>query len=257
MASEENKPKRSPKGVAQWPHLSKPSTNFNKDGTYEVDLILDPADPEVQNFVASLEELRDAKCPGGQFPVKEQLGKDKKTPTGMLQVKFRSSFRPALFDSRRNPLSPEVQIGSGSVIRVAYTENVYEAVRGAPNGGVNCYLQGVQVLELVEYVGKDAESLGFEEEEGYEVEPGQTAATFEGGNEKAPGPATAPKQTTAPRVAAPAASPVEDVLKKIGLHQKVVDAGVPMVDIERLWDACKKSEVMFKIRVNTLLNQKG
>lgn len=255
MASEENKPKRSPKGVAQWPHLSKPSTNFNKDGTYEVDLILDPADPEVQNFVASLEELRDAKCPGGQFPVKEQFGKDKKTPTGMLQVKFRSSFRPALFDSRRNPLSPDIQIGSGSVIRVAYTENVYGPVKGSPQGGLNLYLVGVQVLELVEYVGKDAESLGFEEEEGYEVEPGQTAAAFEGENEKAPGPAAAP--TRAPAAPAPTASPVEAVLKKIGLHQKVVDAGVPLVELERLWDACKKSEVMFKIRVNTLLNQKG
>ena len=59
------------------------------------------------------------------------------------------------------PTNGQLLIGNGSKVRVAYTENVYEPF----GGGINLYLNAVQVIELVEYQNKSAQAYGFDVEE--------------------------------------------------------------------------------------------
>lgn len=247
----EREVKVSPWGVASYPHLSVPSTKFDKEGKYEVDLVLDPADPEVVAFIEAIETFRDAERPGGNVPIHEQVDRKTKVATGMLTVKFRSNYRPAIFDAKKNPIPPEINVGQGSVIRVAYVFNDYEPKKDLPKGGINLYLQRVQVKQLVESHGMDGDC--FEEADGYEVEDSQKPTAFDGGGTNTGGTQPAGKTEAAKGVPSHA---LDAVLKEQGIYEKVVEHQVPTAELEKMWADCKQKPIMFKLRVNTWINQK-
>ena len=71
--------------------------------------------------------------------------------------------KPRLIDAKKNDISGTL-IGNGSIVKVAYYPYKWNYSLGnTERNGVKGILQGVQVIDLVEYVPKD----GFEEEEGY------------------------------------------------------------------------------------------
>lgn len=198
-----SKPKRqrltTPKGIAKFPRLNTPDTKFNANGEYKVSLILDPA--EHQDFLDMLDQLADEAYEAAKEDILEngkgsqkarenqakqvvrnepyiaELDQDGEE-TGMAEVRFKMkaliktkdgrelSFSPKLFDAQGQPIDPaKVEIWGGSVIRVNFTPSPYY-VAATKSAGVSLQLNAVQVLELVTGGGGNAESFGFEVEEG-------------------------------------------------------------------------------------------
>jgi hypothetical protein len=80
-----------------------------------------------------------------------------------IQLKRNGDLGPALtVDAKNNKLPAYIRIGRGSKVRVEGTLNVYDQ----GDGGINIYLNAVQVLSLVENTFGDSP---FEETEGYEI----------------------------------------------------------------------------------------
>ena len=190
----------SPRGVAKWPKLTSPDTRFKKEGVYSVDLLLDPENKEVQEFIskidAAVEEsfttsAADLKGPKAKtlqrtFPYKPEVDEDG-NETGMMVVNFKTNaqytdkkgevheVRPALYDAKGNKITRKLNVGSGSVMKVNGILMPYYMANGN-KAGVSLRMNAVQIIELKEFGGGDAASYGFGQEEGFEAE---TAAAGE------------------------------------------------------------------------------
>lgn len=271
-----------PKGVAKYPWLTIPSTQFNPDGDFKVDLVLDPSDPVVEAFLSGLDE--DVKTYFSELAKKDKkkanLAKTAKVPytsesdpstgqdTGMVVVKFKSGYKPGLFDAKRQPITDEdIRVGSGSIIRVAFTKNFYEGF----GGGMNLYLQQVQIINLVEYNANGEPAAGFEEEEGFEADqppPRESFPTAEAGDDE-PGekeeeqddlpyddqPPAAPSGGDDPRDELVERALIDD--KKMNLADRLHAAKIGYPQLRELWDAKKGNSAMFRIALNNMLKQKG
>lgn len=166
MAKEKKVTKVTPVGEAAWAYLNKPKAPFQGDASkgskYQIDIVFDPTEPA---WVAWLANLRDAYAalPGDktkrQSPVKAEVdGNGHETGRKFFTAKTGEQFKPRVFDRQGQPMPPEVIVGNGSKVRVSYIENVYDGF----GGGINFYLNAVQVMELVEYAGRDAGGYGFD-----------------------------------------------------------------------------------------------
>lgn len=173
----------SPKGVASYPYLTKPDTKFNPEGEYKVSLVV-PAD-EAQKAIDFLTKQHEASVAKAKSENKGKRVKEGELPfieneDGTVTFKFKLKAKvtpkvgepfeqkPVLFDAKGKPLTGEVKVGGGSVIKVSYeTVPYYTAIAGA---GVSLRLKAVQIIELKEFGGSaSAENYGFEEEEGFEA----------------------------------------------------------------------------------------
>jgi len=158
--AEKKKTYISPKGKAKWPWLRKADIKYVKDddnGKFSVALVLDPATVECEEFLALINSWSEA-VEGDGVPYKEV--------DGAILVRFASFYPPSVFDAHRNVIPPEVEVGSGSEIKVAFQPNYYKGF----GGGINLYMKAVQVIDLVAYTGASAEDVGFDEEDGYAPE---------------------------------------------------------------------------------------
>lgn len=162
-----------PVGFAKWAHVQSPKQPFKDergvskgDPKYQIDVVFDEADPEWAKFVAAIKRRMDAlpqqvdkktkKPIDKQEPIKYELdGNDQ--PTGRKYVTFKTGekFPPGVFDKYNEPLKDNV--GNESKVRVSFTPVPYEAF----GGGLALYLNAVQVLELVEFGKRSADSYGF------------------------------------------------------------------------------------------------
>jgi hypothetical protein len=151
-----------PRGIARWPFLNKPYTQFKPDGEFKVTLELDMDDDDAKEFITKMDEVvAKKKLKNHPYTVKD----------GKASFKFASNYKPQLFDSHGNKVAEELPLGSGSVIQCAVEPSIYDGF----GGGIKLYLKAVQVIELVEYSGASAEDYGFGQ-----VEGGFSADTFEG-----------------------------------------------------------------------------
>lgn len=162
-----------PIGEAKWAHIHTPKTPFDGKGNpkYQIDVVFEVTDEswkkwakDLSDKVRALPEQIDKKTGETykkQQPIKRELDANDE-PTGRYYATFKTSdkFKPGIFDKCGKPIPPEILIGNGSRVRVAYTENIYEAF----GGGINLYLNAVQVVELIEYQHKSAEAYGFKVE---------------------------------------------------------------------------------------------
>lgn len=194
-------------GVAIYPYLTKPDTKFNADGEYKVKLRLKP-DSTIRDAkgkeVADVQSfIDDMMIKAVEKAKQENKGRIKEgeppytidDETGDLLVNFKLkaqvkpkdgepfSQKPALFDAKGKPITPE-SIWGGSKIKVSFeVVPFYTKMAGA---GVTLRLKAVQVLELVTGgSGGSAESYGFGEEEGYEADDEAADAGFAGTAEEA------------------------------------------------------------------------
>ena len=177
-----------PKGIAQYPWLSKPDTKFDEEGQYKVNLILSQEDakPLIQqineSFAQNLKEEtkknkgKDIKT--ANPPYSDELDDDGK-PTGNIIIKFKSKaiYPPAIFDAQGNVMK-DSNIWGGSEIRVnGSIAPYYVPLIGA---GVSLRLRAVQVIEYVEGGTGRADRFGFEGVGGgfVQEEPASAAAAF-------------------------------------------------------------------------------
>lgn len=84
----------------------------------------------------------------------------------LLEARSGEKNRPGLFDAKRQSFPLSKQIGGGSKLKIKVTVNVYDGF----DGGVNLYLDQVQVIELVE--GGRSQECAFDETEGFVAEEG-------------------------------------------------------------------------------------
>ena len=148
-----------PKGKAVYPSLTRPDTRYNEEGVYKTGLTM--SEKDAQKFMEMLkevytEEFGAKKLPSAKLPFK-------KNDDGSVVFNFKSKNAPKLFDSKGNPIKDisELRVGGGSTIKIAGAAKAYNA-GGAT--GVTCYLNSVQVIDLVEYSSSPfgAEEGGFE-----------------------------------------------------------------------------------------------
>lgn len=161
VEKEKRERKLTPIGEAKWAHLDKPKAPYQGKGEpkYQLDVIFDPTTPEWNKWAKSLVEA--VKKAGKQSPIKKELDANDEH-TGRYYCTFKTSdkFQPKIFD-KHGKILEGVKIGNGSKIKISYMENVYEAF----GGGINLYLNAVQVIELVEFGSYTAESYGFDVED--------------------------------------------------------------------------------------------
>lgn len=171
--AEKKERKLTPVGIAKWAHVQTPKAPFEGKGDpkYMIDVVFDPKDEVAAEWLRDIRAKVEAlpvqidKKTGDplrkQSPLKRDLD-EQDQPTGKIVVTFKTGakFKPGLFNRHGTVIPPEVLIGNGSKVRVNYGENAYDGF----GGGINLYLNAVQVLELVEYGVKSAESFGFEVE---------------------------------------------------------------------------------------------
>ena len=167
--------KTTPIGEAKWAHLNAPNApfkdangNIKGDPKYCIDVVFDPKDPlwnawakHISDTIKAMPEQTDKKTGEvmrKQSPLKRELDADD-NPTGRYYASFKTSdkYKPQVFDKYNKPFDPEKMIGNGSKVRVSYVENEFPAF----GGGMNFYLNAVQVLEVVEYKSQNAEAYGF------------------------------------------------------------------------------------------------
>jgi hypothetical protein len=190
-----------PAGVAVFPHLAKPDIKFataeKPHGHYRLGVSLPMADPATQKLIADLESIRDAGAAKAQaenpkkkikladLPWKPELDEnDDETGNVIFNIKCAGggvrkdgteyTRTVDVFDGKKNKLDPKkVGIGGGSTVRVAFEPSAFYVP--ALGAGLTLRLEGVQVLQLVEYGRRDADSLGFESvEDGFDSSTGMT-----------------------------------------------------------------------------------
>lgn len=171
--AEKKERRLTPVGEAKWAHVQTPKSAFvdehgNTKGQpkYQIDVVFSPGEEkwaawakDIQDQIRALPEQEDKKTGhklAKQSPIKRELDADD-NPTGRFYVTFKTSdkFKPPVFDHFGRQF--DGLIGNGSKVRVSYTENIFPTF----GGGINLYLNAVQVLELVEYGNRSAESYGF------------------------------------------------------------------------------------------------
>lgn len=144
---------RSPIGIAEYAFVNRPQTQFNPEGVYKTNLIVDPNEDDVKEMLTAIKAAS-----SGQVPY------SKREEDGMYVVKFSSKYQPKVALANGSYLDPDdiPMIGNGSKVRVAYTMQPWDF---GGKQGVKLYLQGLQILDLVPYEGEmfDDESDGEED----------------------------------------------------------------------------------------------
>ena len=205
----------SPKGVFQYPSLSKPDFGNEKfpkpDGEFKTALIV-PAE-EAQALINTLTPVWEAAIAAGKedfaklaVPIRKKLGsvkeqpffeieydKDSEQETGNVIFKFKTKYKivdkktnevrfnkVGLFDSKGKPLPASVAIYGGTIGKVAFQASPY-FVAGQGMAGISLRLSAAQVIELVGPGSRSANSYGFGQEEGFDAEDEESfpAATGE------------------------------------------------------------------------------
>lgn len=145
-----------PRGIARYPHISAPDTKGKyADGKYKTSIVL--SDAETKALKKELQALGAKWFPDGEsfkLPIKT----DKKDGTVFVEAK--SHKKPMVVDAKRKPIPAHVRIGGGSIIRVNVNASNYD-------GGINLYLEAVQVIELKQYGDPLA---GFQDEDGFDAD---------------------------------------------------------------------------------------
>jgi hypothetical protein len=185
-------PITTPIGTAVYPHLNEPDTKFEDDGVYTTQLRLtaEEAEPVIEKLESMYETEYDKFCKEKKKPKLKQADRpwseeydDEGNETGHYLFRFKmkaktrkgAELRPVLFDSKCQPLSEN--IGGGSKMKVSFEPHCW--LVPALGVGISLRLRGVQVLELIEYGGASAKSLGFGEEDGFESTAASLSATEE------------------------------------------------------------------------------
>tara|TARA_R100001129_G_scaffold185899_1_gene175625 strand:+ start:2370 stop:2990 length:621 start_codon:yes stop_codon:yes gene_type:complete len=173
-----------PKGVAKYPYLDKPDTKFNPQGDYKVNLLLAKeeskklmslVDKEIdKKFLEVSKEVKGKRVKKADPPYFMELDDDgNETGNVIFKLKQKAEItsktgqtieiKVRLFDAHGKPMM-NTNVWGGSKIKASGTlMPYYSPTLGV---GVSMKLAACQVIELVTKES-NAESFGFEKEEGY------------------------------------------------------------------------------------------
>ena len=136
---------RTPAGVAIYPWLNEPDTQFDAQGKYKVSLRMKP--DEAQDLVKSVKEAASeafgAKANSATLPFKTD------PDTGEIIVATSSKFKPKFVDGSGKPVNDNhvPKIYSGSELKAAGTMHCYSV---AGKMGVSMQLGGIQIISVSE-----------------------------------------------------------------------------------------------------------
>lgn len=144
-------------GTAYWAKVHQPHFDqYNEQGIFSIDVTVD---------AKTKKQLQDL----GLGPRIKNKG-DERNDFVTIKRKYTrkdgtKNSAPRVVDSKRTPVSPDILIGNGSLVNVAFDTYDYD-IKG--NKGVGSSLKAVQVTKLVEY--SPSENLDeFSEESGYQT----------------------------------------------------------------------------------------
>lgn len=187
------------RGIAVYPHLTKPDTKFDADGVYTIKLqqtgqaaeeLARKIDAAITDAAAGnglnekqVAALKAASAKGKRVKVADApyTRNDDGSVTFSFKMKAKGKTRtgevferkPVIFDRSGKPVQG-LRIGGGSTVSVSFEISpFFTALVGA---GVSLRLEAVQVIELVEF-GGNASYFGFQNEA-----EGEDAAQLEGGS---------------------------------------------------------------------------
>ena len=184
------------RGVAVFPQLNTPSTKFDAAGVYECRLRYAAEDPFIETFKGRAQKVIDAKYDEVVAQLKEDgkaavaakvtklappvtVEEDQETgdETGFVTIKGKKTAsgiskktqkpwksKPDIFDARGNQLKNPPAIGGGSEMKMNVELFGYYNAKDK-QVGCSVRLNGVQVIKLVQYGGRDAGGYGFGAEE--------------------------------------------------------------------------------------------
>ena len=161
----------SPKGPASYPKITRPDQKYNN---YQAGVIL--SDEEYEDMLEKMKDIFIDEC--GPKKVATATFPFKKNEEGKWVFKATSKSKPRIYDSKGKPVldDSDLNVASGSIIKVSFSATVKQ-----DRTGVTAYLNGVQIIEYVEYAGND-----FQAEEGSFVaeEPSSAPETTSVANEE-------------------------------------------------------------------------
>ncbi len=131
-----------PKGIAGYPWINRPDTQFNPEGQYKVNVRMskDDAKQMMEDCQKAANDAFGDKASNAKMPWKID-------ETGEVVFICKSKFQPRLVDSTGQviPDAKAPQVNSGSTIKAAGTLFPYSA---GGNIGISLQLAGVQIIEL-------------------------------------------------------------------------------------------------------------
>lgn len=155
-------------GICHWAKVHQPHFDqYNEDGIFSIDVELtDATKKKLKEDLGLTAGFRNKNDERGEFFTFKRKYKrrdgTKQTP-------------PKVVDSQKNPISPDILIGNGSKVNVAFT--TYDWERSGKKGK-SASLSAVQVVNLVAY-DPDGSNTQFEKTKGYEA-PKNNEAQEEG-----------------------------------------------------------------------------
>lgn len=173
-----------PKGSVLFAHVFTPETYDGKEVGYTIQLKLNEI--ETKAFMAVIdEELEKAKHsiklkPGQKWAAEPFLGY-REDKDGDIVFKFKTASTITtkagetltrtvpVFDAHGRPIKEKINIGNGTIARVAYTLIPYWVSKVV--NGIKLRLEAVQIIDLKEFGEKEASGYGFaNEEDGFSFE---------------------------------------------------------------------------------------
>lgn len=143
---------KTPKGTAVWPWFSVPDTRYNADGVYKTDLILSKEEAKPLMAKAKeiyIEEFGEKATSSAHWPFKFD------EENGGVVFRAKSSKKPVLYDGKGSVINDTLNVGTGSVIKLAGVMSTYDA---GGNKGVTMYLNAAQIIKLEEFGGESFEA---------------------------------------------------------------------------------------------------
>ena len=143
-----------------WIHPDRPDTEFNADGEYKLQLIMDPK--AAQKIMAVVDRVVADAFPG-EDPSTLSIPIDTEEETGNVILKMKTKFPPKYTDAAGSPIVGKdiPNVWGGSTLQAYGNVKAYEVNKN--QRGISLQLNTVQVIALVE--GGKPE--GFEAVEGY------------------------------------------------------------------------------------------
>ena len=164
--------------------IVKPSTKFNKEGTYSANILLDKKEGEKLVELVKKVRTEQFKTYGkgtkvAELPVKpyetvdEETGETTpdvqgryilKTKQGAYIENGKVGKKIQIINAKKKPVK-NVSVGEGTIARLGVVFSGYSV---AGKTGVSAKLSLVQIIDLVEYTGGGFSLDGFDEEDGYD-----------------------------------------------------------------------------------------
>ena len=144
-------------GRCQYPYLTKPDIQFDADGLYHVNLIVDDCQDLLDTCKHIAEEEFGKK---GKYHLPITTDED----SGEHIIKLKSKYVPKFFDSKGQMIAGKQvpDLWGGSIVRIGGTINPYQ-ISGSK--GISLRLSKVQIIEVVD-ASSAQDNEGFDSVEG-------------------------------------------------------------------------------------------